>query len=86
MNLFVQIPCLNESESLETVIRSIPRTIPGVSEVHIVVVDDGSTDSTSEVARCGRNYQASPDSWFSGGLSIWHGLRHYPWRRHHRQH
>ena len=33
------------------VIRSVPRKIPGISEVHIVVIDDGSTDNTSEVAR-----------------------------------
>ncbi|WP_425956326.1 glycosyltransferase family 2 protein [Xylanimonas sp. McL0601] len=51
MKLFVQIPCLNEEATLPLVLASIPREIPGVDEVHIVVVDDGSTDRTVEVAR-----------------------------------
>jgi glycosyltransferase involved in cell wall biosynthesis len=51
MKVFVQIPCLNEEETLPAVLSSIPKSIPGVDEVVILVVDDGSTDRTIEVAR-----------------------------------
>ncbi|NLT26223.1 MAG: glycosyltransferase family 2 protein [Microbacteriaceae bacterium] len=51
MRVFVQIPCLNEEETLPLVLQSIPREIPGVDELIILVVDDGSTDRTIEVAR-----------------------------------
>ncbi|MDQ1574715.1 MAG: hypothetical protein QOH44_2274 [Actinomycetota bacterium] len=51
MKVFVQIPCLNEEETLPAVLSSIPKSIPGVDELIILVVDDGSTDRTIEVAR-----------------------------------
>lgn len=51
MKVFVQIPCLNEEKTLPLVINSIPREIAGVDEVHILVIDDGSSDRTVEVAR-----------------------------------
>ena len=51
MRLFVQIPCLNEAQTLGSVIASIPREIPRISEVRVVVVDDGSNDGTAEIAR-----------------------------------
>jgi glycosyltransferase involved in cell wall biosynthesis len=51
MRLFVQIPCLNEEVTIRTVVQSIPREIPGVTEVRVVVVDDGSVDNTSVVAK-----------------------------------
>jgi glycosyltransferase involved in cell wall biosynthesis len=51
MKLIVQIPCLNEESSLPETIRAIPRTIPGVDEVEVLVIDDGSTDDTTRVAR-----------------------------------
>ena len=50
MKLFVQIPCLNEERTLAAVIRGIPRSIDGVHEVRVLVIDDGSDDATSEVA------------------------------------
>jgi glycosyltransferase involved in cell wall biosynthesis len=57
MKLFVQIPCLNEEETLPSVIRDIPRRIVGVDEVKVLVVDDGSRDHTVEVAyREGADY------------------------------
>jgi glycosyltransferase involved in cell wall biosynthesis len=57
MRLIVQIPCLNEAETVGAVIREIPRTIEGVAEVKVLVIDDGSCDSTAEVAyRAGADY------------------------------
>lgn len=50
MKVFVQIPCLNEEETLRSVLDSIPRRIDGVDSIEILVIDDGSTDRTSEVA------------------------------------
>ena len=51
MKLFIQIPCYNEEATLPLVVRSIPRRIEGVDEVRILVVNDGSTDRTLDVAR-----------------------------------
>jgi len=51
MKLIVQIPCLNEETMLPQTLRGIPRTIPGIDAVEVLVIDDGSTDRTSEVAR-----------------------------------
>jgi len=51
MKLVVQIPCLNEENTLPLTIRDIPRRIEGIDKIEILVVDDGSTDRTSEVAK-----------------------------------
>ena len=51
MKVFIQIPCLNEEETLPAVLTSIPASIDGVDELEILVIDDGSTDATLEVAR-----------------------------------
>ena len=51
MKLVVQIPCLNEDATLPAVLESIPRAIPGIDEIIVLVVDDGCTDRTVEVAR-----------------------------------
>lgn len=51
MKLIVQIPCLNEEKTLPLVLHSIPHRIPGIDEIEILIIDDGSTDKTVEVAR-----------------------------------
>ena len=51
MKIIVQIPCLDEEETLPLTVRDIPRKIDGVDEVEILVIDDGSTDRTLEVAK-----------------------------------
>jgi len=51
MIVFVQIPCLNEETTLPLVLASIPKVIEGVDRIEILVIDDGSTDRTVEVAR-----------------------------------
>ena len=50
MRLIVQIPAMNEAATLPAVLADIPRAIDGVDEVRVLVVDDGSTDGTAEVA------------------------------------
>ncbi|WP_082093331.1 glycosyltransferase family 2 protein [Demequina sediminicola] len=50
MKLVVQVPCLNEEATLETVLSSIPRHIDGIDEIELLVIDDGSTDRTGEIA------------------------------------
>ena len=57
MKLIIQIPCLNEAEHLEVTLHALPRQIPGVSQIEYLVIDDGSTDGTAEIAqRAGVNY------------------------------
>ena len=49
--LIIQIPCLNEAETLPETLRDLPVSIPGVDVIETLVVDDGSRDGTSEIAR-----------------------------------
>lgn len=48
--LIVQIPCLNEACTLPQTLADIPREIPGIDKVEVLVIDDGSMDGTAEVA------------------------------------
>lgn len=51
MKLIVQIPCLNEEATLAQTLVDIPRDVPGVDRVEILIIDDGSSDRTVDVAR-----------------------------------
>ena len=51
MKVVVQVPCLNEEATLPLVFERMPRSIPGVNVLEFLVIDDGSSDRTAEVAR-----------------------------------
>jgi glycosyltransferase involved in cell wall biosynthesis len=51
MKLIIQIPCFNEERTLPATLRDLPRELPGFDAVEWLVVDDGSTDGTLDVAR-----------------------------------
>lgn len=51
MKLVIQIPCYNEEEFITAALDALPRSIAGVDSVEAVVIDDGSSDRTSEIAR-----------------------------------
>jgi glycosyltransferase involved in cell wall biosynthesis len=52
--LIIQIPCLNEARTLPQTLADLPGVVPGIDVVETLVVDDGSQDGTSDVARaCG---------------------------------
>src|ERR687894_2972641 len=53
MKLIIQIPCFNEEHVLAGTLADLPRQVPGVDEVEWLVIDDGSSDRTVEVARAG---------------------------------
>jgi glycosyltransferase involved in cell wall biosynthesis len=51
MKLIIQIPCYDEEEQLPATLADLPREIDGIDEVEWLIIDDGSTDRTVEVAR-----------------------------------
>jgi glycosyltransferase involved in cell wall biosynthesis len=51
MKLIIQIPCFNEEEQLPSTLADLPHELDGVDQVEWLIVDDGSTDRTVEVAR-----------------------------------
>lgn len=50
MKLIIQIPCYNEAEALPETIKSLPRQLAGIDQIEYLVIDDGSTDGTAQVA------------------------------------
>jgi glycosyltransferase involved in cell wall biosynthesis len=54
LKVIIAIPCYNEAELLPVTLAALPRELPGADEVETLVVDDGSSDGTADVARaCG---------------------------------
>lgn len=54
MKCIIQIPCFNEEQTLPITLKALPRKLPGIDELELLVIDDGSTDRTAQVAReCG---------------------------------
>jgi glycosyltransferase involved in cell wall biosynthesis len=51
MKLIIQIPCLNEELTLPETLKDLPKSIDGISDIEVLVIDDGSSDRTVEVAK-----------------------------------
>ncbi len=51
MKLIIQIPCFNEEASLPEALAGLPKAIPGIDEIEVLVIDDGSRDDTRAVAQ-----------------------------------
>jgi glycosyltransferase involved in cell wall biosynthesis len=51
VKLIIQIPCFNEARTLPDVLRDLPKTVPGFDSVEVLIIDDGSTDGTADLAR-----------------------------------
>jgi len=57
VKLVIQIPCFNEESSLPVTLAELPRAIEGIDEIEVLIVNDGSTDRTAEVAlECGADH------------------------------
>ena len=50
MKLVIQIPCYNEAETLTKTLADLPKSLPEIDEIIVLVIDDGSTDSTGQIA------------------------------------
>ncbi len=70
MKLVIQIPCLNEERTLPATLADLPREVEGFDSVESLVIDDGSTDRTVEVARESASITSSAST-LTGG---------WPWR------
>ncbi|ABI76516.1 glycosyl transferase, group 2 family protein [Hyphomonas neptunium ATCC 15444] len=51
MKLIIQIPCLNEAETLAVTLNALPKQVPGFDTVEVLIIDDGSSDATIVVAK-----------------------------------
>lgn len=51
MKLIIQIPCYNEEETLEIALNDLPKAIEGIDTIEYLIINDGSTDHTTEVAK-----------------------------------
>ena len=85
MKLIIQIPCLNEAEDLPRTLAALPRSIEGIDEIEFLIIDDGSSDNTAQVAkmwgahhvvrhRCNRGLAAAFRSGIEAALAA--GARH----------
>ena len=50
MRLVIQIPCLDEAQTLPATIGDLPTSLPDIDEIRIIVIDDGSSDESGAIA------------------------------------
>ena len=76
MKLFVLIPAFNEEANIQKTVLSIPRKIFGINEVIVLVIDDGSTDKTADLAlNAGADKVISHKSNLGVGAAFMTGIR-----------
>jgi glycosyltransferase involved in cell wall biosynthesis len=51
MKLIIQIPCLNEEQTLPETLKDLPKSLDGIDVIEILIIDDGSTDRTVKIAK-----------------------------------
>ena len=51
MKLIIQIPCLNEEQTLPETLKDLPKSLNGIDEIEVLIIDDGSTDRTVQSAK-----------------------------------
>lgn len=77
MKLIIQIPCYNEEQSLAATVRDLPTHIAGIDSIEYLVIDDGSTDRTLEVAKAaGVHHIVSNGSNRGLGKSFMEGIKY----------
>lgn len=75
--LIIQIPAYNEEKTLPLTLADIPKQIEGVDEVEVLVIDDGSTDKTAQVAKeCGAAHVLSLERNVGLAKAFMAGIRH----------
>ncbi len=81
MYVIIQIPCFNEEQTLPAVLESLPKSLPGVNRLEVLIINDGSKDKTADVARelgvqhvvsfpCNRGLASAFSAGIEKGLSL----------------
>lgn len=76
MKLVILIPAYNEEQTIESLIESIPKTISGIETISILVIDDGSTDKTANLAKTAGAIVISHNQNLGVGSAFKTGLNH----------
>lgn len=75
MTAVIMVPCWNEAAQLPLLLPQIPRALPGLARVQVLVVGDGSTDGTADIAhRCGADHVCRLPRHQGLGAAFRHGL------------